>query len=141
MLIDNHTLTEIFDTNTLQRGKRYFAQSRVQDLTLNIEGMSIQVLRAKVIGSQHQAYRTEVRFDRYTPYRVDTYCSCPVGFQCKHAAAVILQANYEQSQVDAQKAEGHRNRATGHTAETWLARLPRPPAPSAWCTSSLRTPA
>ncbi len=73
MLIDNHTLTEIFDTNTLQRGKRYFAQSRVQDLTLNIEGMSIQVLRAKVIGSQHQAYRPEVRFDRYTPYRVDSY--------------------------------------------------------------------
>ena len=138
MLIDNHTLTRIFDTNTLQRGKRYFAQSRVQDLTLNIEGMSIQVLRAKVIGSQHQAYRTEVRFDRYTPYRVDTYCSCPVGFQCKHAAAVILQANYEQSQVDAQKAEGHRNRATGHTAETWLARLasaadPAPKAASPEC--------
>jgi uncharacterized Zn finger protein len=97
MLINDQLLTLIFDTNTLQRGKRYFSQGRVQQLAMDIEGMSIQVLRANVVGNRPQAYRTEVRFDRYTPSKINTYCTCPVGVHCKHAVAVIHQANYNET--------------------------------------------
>lgn len=123
MLVDDNTLSLIFDTNTLQRGKRYLSQSRVQDLKLEIEGMSIQVLRADVVGSQSRAYRTEVRFDRYMPHKVDTFCSCPVSFRCKHAVAVILQANYDQTLVTGTTTGKSSGAAAGHTAKTWLERV------------------
>ncbi len=131
MLIDDNTLSLVFDTNTLQRGKRYFSQSRVQDLTLDIEGMSIQVLRADVAGSQHQNYRTEVRFDRYMPRKIETFCSCPVSFYCKHAVAVILQANYDQALADETKAGKAPKRVSEHTAETWLERIASVASPGA----------
>lgn len=123
MLIDDNILSLIFNTNTLQRGKRYFSQSRVQDLKREIEGMSIQVLRADVAGSQSRGYRTEVRFDRYMPYKIDTFCSCPVSFHCKHAVAVILQANYDQTLATGTNTQKASKTATGHTAETWLERV------------------
>ena len=123
MLIDDQVLPLIFDTNTLQRGKRYFSQGRVQDFEASIEGMSIQVLRATVAGSQSRAYRTEVRFDRYMPYKIDTFCSCPVGFHCKHAVAMIFQANYNQKQPMKASAPEAPPATPEQTAETWLARV------------------
>jgi hypothetical protein len=120
MLIDDQLLTLVFDTNTLQRGKRYFSQGRVQDLTTDIEGMSLQVLRADVAGSQSQAYRTEVRFDRYTPYPINTFCSCPVSVHCKHAVAVILQANYNDTLASSPTASKPSSTETEQNAETWL---------------------
>ncbi|HET8800775.1 MAG TPA: DEAD/DEAH box helicase [Marinobacter sp.] len=123
MLINADTLNLVFDTNSLKRGKRYFSQNRVQNLVRDVEGMSIQVLRAEVAGSQYQQYQTEVRFDRYLPYKIDTYCSCPVGFHCKHAVAVIFQANYEATMVGAGQTQNARAVNSGHTAETWLERI------------------
>ena len=120
MLINDQLLTLIFDTNTLQRGKRYFSQGRVQQLAMDIEGMSIQVLRANVVGNRPQAYRTEVRFDRYTPSKINTYCTCPVGVHCKHAVAVIHQANYNETLASSTTDSKSPKAATEHNAETWL---------------------
>ena len=64
MQVSQANLNLNFDANSLQRGKRYFSQGRVQNLVRETEGMSIQVLRAEVSGSQRQLYITEVRFDR-----------------------------------------------------------------------------
>ena len=122
MLVSQANLNLNFDTNSLQRGKRYFSQGRVQNLVRETEGMSIQVLRAEVAGSQRQHYITEVRFDRYLPGKINTFCSCPVGFRCKHAAAVILQANYEEQAGTVKTGPETGSRYTSHTAETWLER-------------------
>ena len=122
MLVSQANLNLNFDTNSLQRGKRYFSQGRVQNLVRETEGMSIQVLRAEVAGSQRQHYITEVRFDRYLPGKISTFCSCPVGFRCKHAAAVILQANYEEQAGTVKTGPETGSRYTSHTAETWLER-------------------
>jgi len=136
MLIDDPILSLVFDTNTLTRGKRYCTQGRVQDLEQSIEGMSIQVLRATVSGSQFRTYRTEVRFDRYMPYKIDTFCSCPVSFHCKHAVAVIMQANYHQNYPVQPDASNARRATPEQSAETWLARVtsatlsaPKPESP------------
>jgi len=122
MLVTPANLNLNFDSNSLQRGKRYFSQGRVQNLVRETEGMSIQVLRAEVSGSQRQLYITEVRFDRYLPGKISSFCSCPVGIRCKHAAAVILQANYEED-IRTEKSEPKTgSRPSSHTAETWLER-------------------
>jgi len=136
MLIDTNTLHLIFDANSIQRGKRYFSQNRVQNLAWQVEGMSIQVLRAEVAGSHYQQYQTEVRFDRYTPYRIDTLCSCPVGFHCKHAVAVIFQANHEAAIASADKAPEARPKNSQHTAENWLERVTSLTSPGTRSTST-----
>lgn len=123
MLIDDQLLTLMFETNTLRRGKRYFSEGRVQDYESLLEGMSIQVLRAMVTGSQSRAYRTEVRFDRYMPYKIDTVCSCPVGVHCKHAVAVILQANYRHNHLMSTGAPETAKATPEQAAEIWLARV------------------
>lgn len=120
MQVSQANLNLNFNPITLQRGKRYFSQGRVQNLVCETEGMSIQVMRAEVAGSHRQLYTTEVRFDRYLPERIQTFCSCPVGFQCKHAVAIILQANYEENFLAGTPKPQAGSPVTGHTAETWL---------------------
>ncbi|MEA3127677.1 MAG: hypothetical protein QOD67_4696, partial [Caballeronia sp.] len=49
------------------------------------------VLRAHVQGTQRKPYTVEVMFnDRNGAISAQGHCSCPVGFGCKHAAAVLL---------------------------------------------------
>jgi hypothetical protein len=49
------------------------------------------VLRANVQGTQRQPYTVEVMFnDHNGALSAQGHCSCPVGFGCKHAAAVLL---------------------------------------------------
>lgn len=120
MLITQAHLKLNFDANSLQRGKRYFSQGRVQNLLRETEGMSITVLRAEVSGSQRQLYITEIRFDRYVPGKISTFCSCPVGIRCKHAVAVILQANYDEHFSANAVSPNEPEPQTSHTAETWL---------------------
>jgi len=123
MLIRTDVLDDLFDANSLQRGKRYFSEGRVRNLVRDLEGMSIEVLRAEVEGSQRQPYVTEVRFDRYLPQKVISVCSCPVRNLCKHAVAVILQGNYDVGYGEANQVP---KRSALHdnpeTVESWLER-------------------
>src|ERR1700722_18414572 len=49
------------------------------------------VLRADVQGTQRQPYQVTVIFhDQNGTLSARGHCSCPVGFGCKHAAAVLL---------------------------------------------------
>jgi superfamily II DNA or RNA helicase len=49
------------------------------------------VLRANVQGTQRRPYTVEVMFhDHHGSLSAQGHCSCPVGFGCKHAAAVLL---------------------------------------------------
>ncbi|CAH2786879.1 MAG: helicase, putative [Candidatus Burkholderia crenata] len=49
------------------------------------------VLRANVQGTQRQLYTVEVMFnDHHGNLSAQGHCSCPVGYGCKHAAAVLL---------------------------------------------------
>src|SRR3984957_19429253 len=49
------------------------------------------VLRANVQGTQRRPYTVEVMFDdHHGTLSAKGHCSCPVGFGCKHAAAVLL---------------------------------------------------
>jgi superfamily II DNA or RNA helicase len=44
-------------------------------------------LRARVAGTQPAPYTVEISFRNKRPFG---YCSCPVGFECKHVAATLL---------------------------------------------------
>ncbi|MCK6489476.1 MAG: SNF2-related protein [Planctomycetes bacterium] len=81
---------EFFARETLQRARGYLGD--VQRVDGGLDGLG-----ARVRG--RRTYRLEVAFAgaRMDPAlglvaeRVDSFCSCPVGVRCKHAAAAILR--------------------------------------------------
>lgn len=114
-----------FDARSLSRGLAYARQGKVcEGSRLERQG-ELLVLRAQVNGSGRSRYLTSVAVDPYSPdMGVVSDCSCPVGRQCKHAAAVI------RSFLDDMEAKGMA--AQDDTAslkqrwESWLAELEAP---------------
>ena len=87
-----------FDGGTLSRGKSYFKQNKVVRLTADVtprEGILYLSLDGKVRGRSRYVYEQdiEIRYGHHEDddgVKIDGYCSCPVGFNCKHVAALCL---------------------------------------------------
>ncbi|AWV45620.1 helicase [Hafnia alvei] len=55
------------------------------------------MLTAKVQGTERRPYAVVIYFhDKQNQLRIEGECSCPVGFNCKHVAAVLLAGLEEQ---------------------------------------------
>ncbi|WP_324273594.1 SWIM zinc finger family protein [Blastococcus brunescens] len=71
-----------------RRGAAYAREGRVSEISY---ARSTGELGALVVGSQRRVYQTVAVFDR-ADARWWGECSCPVGEDCKHAAAVLVAA-------------------------------------------------
>ncbi|WP_211454397.1 DEAD/DEAH box helicase [Collimonas antrihumi] len=86
----NLTLADVRDVlhqKTYDRGQEYVRQRRV--LAVEQDG---DVLNATVQGSGSNIYQQEITLSvfRDTP-DIDSVCSCPVGSNCKHVAAALIE--------------------------------------------------
>lgn len=55
------------------------------------------MLTAKVQGTERRPYAVAIYFhNKQNQLRIEGECSCPVGFNCKHVAAVLLAGLEEQ---------------------------------------------
>ncbi|QHO90484.1 helicase [Actinomyces sp. 432] len=81
------------------RGRRYAEQGRVANLSVSGNG---EILAAAVRGAQGRVYQTMV-FARISGQRVrwSGTCSCPVGGNCKHTAALVLTARGQAQSASA----------------------------------------
>lgn len=94
-MADSATLFDIkdilrgFSSTTLKRGLAYQRRGRVRDLAIADDGATIS---ARVVGSRQ--YRVSIGVLQADPERsrFATDCSCPIGLDCKHAAAVLYEA-------------------------------------------------
>jgi hypothetical protein len=90
-------IEETFDRRDLNRGRDYWRRGAVRSLEIENDG---HLLTALVQGSQRSPYEVTIiiereesaRPERFSEPTLLTECSCPVGFDCKHAAAVCLAA-------------------------------------------------
>ncbi|MBM7051485.1 DEAD/DEAH box helicase [Rothia sp. ZJ1223] len=74
------------------RGQGYMRQGQVQRYSFD---STPRVLAGKVSGSGAQTYETSVTFPATAipgSLAFSSYCSCPVGYDCKHAVALMLTA-------------------------------------------------
>ena len=75
-----------FDAGTLNRGRDYARRGKV--LAVTADGDEI---KGKVSGSGGQRYRQTVRIKPGPRgVRFDGDCSCPMDYNCKHVAALLL---------------------------------------------------
>ncbi|AGG90798.1 MULTISPECIES: DEAD/DEAH box helicase [Rhodanobacter] len=81
-----------FGDRTLERARAYAADGSVSKLRSRIEN-GVQMLSALVDGSHGEQYECRVDVHDHSEWlTVDCDCSCPVGVDCKHAAAMLMVA-------------------------------------------------
>ncbi|MEL4504632.1 DEAD/DEAH box helicase [Luteococcus sp. H138] len=96
-LVTDDILRRAFDPNSFARGQDYARRGKV----LRYEVVGTTAIVGKVSGSGHQSYTCRVHLNgipkaqvadlqSVTAGHLETSCSCPVGWECKHAVALLI---------------------------------------------------
>lgn len=88
---DYPTIRRLFDTRDFQRGERYLKDGKVTACKM----VNPEMIDGVVSGTHRFPYqqRVHLRWDnRGHLIGIDGDCTCPVGHNCKHVAAVMLHA-------------------------------------------------
>ena len=90
-ILSRNDIRETCGSTYFERGRRYFEQGRVKKLEVVEEDEERVLIRARVNGSGGHQYRQNVEIE-WLGGEPSLYgeCSCQVGFDCKHVAAVSL---------------------------------------------------
>ncbi|WP_028279856.1 DEAD/DEAH box helicase [Arthrobacter sp. H5] len=92
-MIDVTDIIRMVGGAAFQRGQGYAKDGAVQALTLDSDS---NILHARVRGNAPTPYRTQLYLTEKGDGRYhlkDSFCSCPIGLDCKHVAATALQSN------------------------------------------------
>jgi len=118
-LVDAADIRRFVGTGAFDRARPYARGGAVRDLDWDLDS---DRLSAQVQGTENHPYRCTItlepaRMGYYQP--VDSRCSCPVGYDCKHVAAVLLTSNAEHVSTMGGPARANLSEANGaqHTAE------------------------
>jgi hypothetical protein len=89
-------IRRLFSPATLEAGRVYEARGRVCQLEISPDGTRIE---AETIGSLADPYDQVITMQhlKHRGFVVNAACSCPVGRQCKHLAAVMIAAQRRQA--------------------------------------------
>ncbi len=93
--LSDEVITGLFSASDLEKGRTYELRGRVQNLQISPEGDTIT---ATTVGSLPDPYtqRVTVRRNPFGPLLIAGRCSCPIGRNCKHLAAVMIAARRQQ---------------------------------------------
>lgn len=122
MLYSEADLRRIFSKAYLDRGRALTEEGHV----LEVQQEAPNKIRSAVLGSRSGEYRQQITlFPTPGPFRIEGHCNCPVGFNCKHTAAVMLTLlQTEGKSVDRASAEAKAPASLGDpTLDTWLQKV------------------
>ncbi len=77
---------------TFSRGLNYFNKKNVTSVQAAVSEAAV-LIRSKTKGSYRNSYQQniEIYFHNDEPVRLSGMCSCPVGYNCKHVVAAVLE--------------------------------------------------
>jgi len=93
---------DFFPHSAIHRGQKYHRQHRIRDIEVqDQEEGRCRVISAQVQGSDFRPYHVTVliRSDEKEGLTIESECSCPMEYECKHGAAVIFAALEEQPRL------------------------------------------
>jgi superfamily II DNA or RNA helicase len=112
-----------FDDRTLGRAQAYARGGMVHGLKTRFDDGQY-MLTAEVDGSHGERYGCRVVVSEYDDLLVvDTDCRCPVGIDCKHAAAMLMSVAGSAPPVAARVPRGYDSGAGQDAWERWLQTL------------------
>jgi len=90
-MLDKNDVADFFTAAAFAKGRTYQGQGRVTALRI-ADGVS--AVSANVRGSEWQPYKVDVvlNLNEGKLADIEGVCTCPVGYNCKHVAAVLLEA-------------------------------------------------
>ena len=112
IIFSTDDVKEDFSTTYFSRGQKYFYNNRVTEWFVKpyLPDTSTQKIHGKVLGRANSTYDVDIQVgvyddDLHAPsiyFNCD--CSCPVGFDCKHAVALLLRVamccQYQPCHID-----------------------------------------
>ncbi|WP_261819308.1 DEAD/DEAH box helicase [Nocardioides sp. OK12] len=100
-------LASVYDPAAVGRARSYARDGSVLRLEVDVVDGEFLTVDGEVAGTGPAAYRTSVSLDlgRGRP-AVTSSCSCPVGWECKHGAALLLRLGRTLTPQDADPATG-----------------------------------
>jgi superfamily II DNA or RNA helicase len=123
-LVTDAELRDLVGATSLQRGRAYAEQRRVTGLSSPGPNLLVATVRG-----QGRTYSTQVELSDDGEL-LEGLCSCPIGLDCKHVAAVVITARRSLEQDRDAAGPG---RPGGVGAGRWPVGGPAaPPAPPAW---------
>lgn len=80
------------------RGRKYQREGRVRELTIT---QDLKTITGKVRGDSGDTYRQNITLSPVKGGRtnIEGVCSCPMGYNCKHVAAALIEALIRAPQV------------------------------------------
>ncbi|MCR8930336.1 MULTISPECIES: DEAD/DEAH box helicase [unclassified Pseudomonas] len=114
--------TDTFTSNALAKARAYALEDRVEILEVNDRQIT-----AFCVGSNQTAYEQTLSIARHRGGGgLRCYCSCPVGFDCKHCAAVLYCLDMNVSEASGHEASVE----LGRSLEHWLSTIPATAQPA-----------
>jgi SNF2 family DNA or RNA helicase len=92
----NQLLDSNIDTGTIARGRDYYRQGMVKTWHWASRDDKHGRIEAIVLGSARNRYTQSIDID-FVSGRIEGECTCPVGINCKHVTAVLLEAANEDN--------------------------------------------
>ena len=84
-----------FGNGAYSRGFDYFSKQYV--LTYGTEKLGDRIYMFSSVSGSY-IYDQSIEFSRSEPMKINAHCSCPVHFNCKHAAAALFQLLSDQKE-------------------------------------------
>ena len=115
-------LLSIFSKPTQQRSLDYVHQIDMDTLEIHHTEQTVSV-GALIEGTDE--YDCSIRYNRRLQKITHTECSCPVGYRCKHVAALVrwMHAHLTEAETTEGSETAWRQMRATLAAEQWLARL------------------
>ncbi|NRB78436.1 MAG: DEAD/DEAH box helicase [Saccharospirillaceae bacterium] len=86
--IPKQAIKQSFNSNAQRRGEHYFKSGQV--ISISFDDNDDSIVNGEVRGNYENVYYISVSLDE--DGGLETDCSCPVAFQCKHGVAIALKA-------------------------------------------------
>ncbi len=105
-------LRRIIPTAAYKRGMHYWLEHHVKSVKCELQKNGDMRVYASVKGSGHNAYQQNITLYANTKngFRFDASCTCPVGYHCKHVAAVLMDILENGIPVAEPEASAHKKR-------------------------------
>lgn len=92
MLFSENDIIECVGSSYYERGQNYWRQRRVLHCKIVYDSEDVRI-NGIVLGSRGQKYTQEIELSLFNDNLwIETSCSCPIGGDCKHVAAIMLEA-------------------------------------------------
>jgi superfamily II DNA or RNA helicase len=91
-------LSRNIDSGTMSRGQIYFHQGRVKKWKWLERNETSGAIESSVVGSGSVNYTQTITIN-FVTQRLNGVCTCPVGINCKHVAAAVLEAGIHEAAV------------------------------------------